>query len=313
MHQKNIESWQHDHVFGQNQKKSGEPRTLAVVSITAIMMVVEVVVGILSGSMALLADGLHMASHASALSINLFAYHYARRHADNRRFTFGTGKVNALGGFTGAVLLAGFAAVMAWNSLERLFAPVEIVYNQAIFVAIVGLLVNAACFFILHSDLSGPKPSHDHPHDHNLRSATLHVLADALTSLLAILALFTAKYLNWIWMDPFMGIVGAVLVVRWSFGLLLATTSVLLDHQGPERLTQKIKEHIESHGDCQISDLHLWSVGPAIYSAIISVVTDHPKTPEAYKSLLPTDLELVHVTVEVNKCAQGSSLLLKRQ
>jgi cation diffusion facilitator family transporter len=217
MHTESLDRWQHDHIFGQDQQRVGEKRTLIVIAVTATMMVVEITTGILFGSMALLADGLHMGSHAVALLIALIAYIYARRHAGDERFSFGTGKVNALAGFTGAVLLAVFALVMAWESFDRLLDPVPIAFNSAILVAVVGLLVNGGCALILDA---GHSHGNDHHHDHNLRSAYLHVIADALTSVLAIAALLTGKYLGWNWMDPVMGMVGAALVARWSVGLL---------------------------------------------------------------------------------------------
>ena len=271
------------------------------------MMVVEIITGMLFGSMALLADGLHMASHAAALSINAFAYIYARRHAHDKRFSFGTGKVNALGGFSGAVLLAVFAVMMAVESVVRLVNPVAIAFNQAIFVAIIGLVVNGLSMLILgHKDGShhGNDHGHDHDHhhhDHNLRSAYLHVLADALTSFLAIFALLTAKYVGLIWMDPLMGIVGAIMVSRWSIGLLISTSHVLLDRQASVDIQQKVVDGIEKNGDNRVADLHLWTVGPDIYAAIVSVVTEIPKPPEYYKQLIPSDLKFVHVTVEVNR------------
>ncbi len=271
-------------------------------------MVVEIATGILFGSMALLADGLHMASHAAALSINVFAYIYARRHAHDHRYTFGTGKVNALGGFTGAILLALFALIMAWESIKRFVYPVEIAFNPAIFVAVLGLIVNGVSVFILgyqndHQHRDGN--DHDHHHDHNLKAAYLHVLADALTSLLAIFALLTAKYLGLVWMDPFMGIVGAILVSRWSFGLIRDAGGVLLDKRGSEEIITKIKNCIEKDEKNRISDLHLWSVGPNIYAVIITVVTSNPKPAEHYKQLIPSDLNLVHVTVEVHQGARN--------
>jgi cation diffusion facilitator family transporter len=303
-----LHSWQHGHGFGQDQKRPGESRTIIVIVITGIMMVVEIAAGILFGSMALLADGLHMASHAVALSINVFAYIYARRHAFDERYTFGTGKVNALGGFTGAVLLAIFAIIMAWESAKRFIYPVEIAFNHAIFVAVLGLIVNGASMFILDYKSIPQKHRHDDPHqyghhqDHNLKAAYLHVLADALTSLLAIFALLTAKYFGLVWMDPLMGIVGAVLVSRWSLGLIRDTTGVLLDKRGPEDIRIKIKNNIEKNGRDQIGDLHLWSVGPNIYAAIITIVTLDPRPSEHYKRLIPSDLNLVHVTVEIQQC-----------
>jgi cation diffusion facilitator family transporter len=295
MHTHTLHPWQHNHTFGQDRKRAGESRTLLVIAITATMMVVEVAAGILFGSMALLADGLHMASHASALTITAVAYVYARRHARDKRYSFGAGKVNALGGFTGAVLLAMFALVMAWESVGRLIAPVEIAFNQAIGVAVLGLVVNGVSVLILgHRD--------EHHHDHNLRGAYLHVLADALTSLLAIVALAAGKYYGLVWMDPVMGVVGAVLVARWSVGLLRSAGSTLLDKQAPEELQRAIRQAIEQEADNRVADLHVWSVGPGIYSVVVSVVSDEPQHPDHYKQLLPDDLGLVHRTVEVHQC-----------
>jgi len=243
-----------------------------------------------------------------ALSINVFAYIYARRHAHDERYTFGTGKVNALGGFTGAILLAFFALIMTWESIKRFVYPVEIAFNQAIFVAVLGLIVNGASVFILdyrHEYKHNERGDHNHHHDHNLKAAYLHVLADALTSVLAIFALLTAKYLGCIWMDPFMGIVGALLVSRWSFGLIYDTSGVLLDKRGPEEIRATIKKCIENDEGIRISDLHLWSVGPNIYAAIITIVTNDPKPAEHYKHLIPPDLNLVHVTVEVQQYSRN--------
>jgi cation diffusion facilitator family transporter len=313
MHDENLQSWQHSHTFGQELKRPGEQRTLIVIAITATMMVIEIFTGILYGSMALLADGLHMASHAAALSINAFAYVYARRNANNTEYSFGTGKVNALGGFSGAVLLAVFALLMAGESLERLINPVDIIFNQAILVAVLGLVVNGLSVFILgvhdhhhdHEDHDhhDHHHSHAHHHDHNLKSAYLHVMADALTSVLAIVALLAAKYFGLIWMDPAMGIVGAILVARWSLGLLRTTSGVLLDRQGPEGIQHKIKESIEEDKDSQVADLHLWSIGPNIYAVVVSVVAHDPATPDEYKARLPQNLGLEHISIEVHGCA----------
>ncbi len=306
MSDKNLQFWEHSHAFGQEKKRPGESRTLLVITLTAAMMVVEIIAGILFGSMALLADGLHMASHAAALAINVLAYVYARRHANDPRYSFGTGKINALGGFAGAVLLVIFAVMMAGESVKRLISPIEIVFNQAILVAVVGLLVNGVSVFLLghgdsHESHSDEETGDHHHHDHNLRSAYLHVLADALTSLLAVFALLTAKYFGWIWMDALMGIVGAILVSRWSLGLLRATNSVLLDKQGPDEIRAKIKESIEKEKDTRVAELHLWAVGPNIYSTIISIVAGDPKQPDDYKRMIPSGLGVVHVTMEVHQ------------
>lgn len=307
----------HNHSFGQEKKQPGEVRTLIVIVITAVMMVVEIGTGILFGSMALLADGLHMASHTAALTITVFAYIYARNHAHDERYSFGTGKVNALGGFSGAVLLAVFAMMMAVESVIRLFNPVAIAFNQAILVAVIGLVVNGLSMVILdhkaahhHGPSHGHTPSHHHHDDekghahpghpdHNLRSAYLHVLADALTSLLAIVALLAAKYFDLHWMDPLMGIVGAALVSHWSFALLRTTSHVLLDRQASAPVCRRVIDSIEKNSNSRVIDLHLWSVGPGIHAAIVALSAEHPETPEAYKRLIPADLKLVHVTVEV--------------
>jgi cation diffusion facilitator family transporter len=319
MHLRNIRLWQHDHIFGQDKEQAGERRTIIVTVITFVMMVAEILSGIIFGSMALLADGLHMASHATALGINSFTYIYARRHSSDKGFNFGTGKVNTLGGFTGAILLGFFALFMVWESAKRMFAPVGIALNQAILVAVIGLVVNMVSVFILDTRNKGYHPhehardgdnSHHYSHDHNLQSAYLHVLADALTSVLAIVALLSAKYFGLIWMDPLMGIIGGIMVFRWSLRLLRTTSHVLLDKNGPEEIKQRIRERIEVDGDSKIFDLHLWSVGPNIYGAIVSVVACNPLEPEQYKKLIPGNLGLVHISVEVSKCKEGAGRVL---
>ena len=309
MHTSSLKDWQHDHVFGQDEIKSGENRTLIVIIITAVMMAVEIASGILSGSMALLADGLHMGSHAAALGITVIAYIYARKRAQDHRYSFGTGKVNSLAGFASALLLAIFAIIMVWESVNRFIHPVEIIFEQAIMVSIIGLIVNGVCALILGNDTqhvhdNGEKHrSHfHHREDHNLRGAFLHVLSDAITSILAIVALFAGMYLGFNWMDPFMGIIGAILVARWSWGLIRDTSNVLLDKQGPSEVRSRVKDAIEAKVDNRIADLHLWSIGPGIYSASISIVTTHPGSPESYKQLIPKDIGLVHPIIEIHKC-----------
>jgi cation diffusion facilitator family transporter len=303
MHNQSLHLWQHDHVFGQDKIKSGERKTILVIAITVTMMVIEIGAGILYGSMALLADGLHMGSHAAALGITAFAYWYARKHAHDNTFIFGTGKVNALAGFSSAILLVFFALVMAWESIDRFFNPVEIIFDQAIAVAVIGLIVNAVSVFIL-GESKHEEDEHQHVHahhDHNLRSAYLHVLADALTSLLAIFALSAGKFFGYGWMDPMMGIVGAILVSKWSWGLLKDTSHTLLDKETSKDIQDTIKEAIEKRDDNRVADLHLWTIGPGIYSAAISVVTENPKSPNYYKELLP-DVGIVHTTFEVHRC-----------
>ena len=302
MHTESVERWVHDHTFGQDQRKSAERRTLAVSVVTVLTMIVEIGAGIAFGSMALLADGLHMGSHASALAISVFAYRYTRTHATDARFNFGTGKVNSLAGFTSATILALIALAMIWESTGRFLSPVAIRFNQAILVALVGLVVNGACLAILGGHGSFRNGHHDH-HDHNFRSAYLHVLADALTSVLAIFALLFAKYLGQPWLDPFMGLVGATLVVRWSWGFLRSSARVLLDLQAPDEVLASIRKAVESEGDNRVSDLHVWSVGPGIYAAEIAIVSSQPRAPDDYYKLLPGELGLVHVTVETHRCA----------
>jgi len=297
----------HDHGFGQDRPRPGERRTQIVIAITAATMVVEIACGIAFGSMALLADGLHMGSHAAALGIAAFAYAYARRHAHDPRFSFGTGKVNALAGFTSAMLLVGFALLMVTESVHRFFEPVSIRFAQAILVAVLGLLVNAVSFVILGGhhegegagvgDAAGREARHEH-HDHNLRAAYFHVLADAMTSLLAIFALLTAKYLGAIWMDPAMGIVGAALVTRWAWGLVRETSRVLLDHEADDEVRERVRRAIESRDGDRVTDLHLWSIGPGIRAATITIVSPDPEPPDAVRARLPDDLGIVHTIVE---------------
>lgn len=307
--------FEHDHSFGQDKKKPGELRAIIVIALTFAMMIIEIAGGIIFGSMALLADGLHMASHAAALGISASAYIFARKHAHDRSFSFGTGKVNALGGFSGAILLLVFALIMISESIHRLAIPVEIVFNQAIAVAIIGLLVNGVSVFILgdhghdhhhhdhnhgHGHGHHDHHQHDHDHDHNLKAAYFHVLADTLTSLLAIFALLAAKYYGWIWMDPLMGIVGALVITKWSIGLLSQTGGILLDKQAPKQLIEKIIKRIENNEEnVKVYDLHVWSIGPGIYSTTFIVVSDHTNSPQHYKNLLSDLEELVHSTIEV--------------
>jgi len=336
MHTESIERWVHDHTFGQDRKKSAEKRTLIVSIVTVLTMGVEIVAGVAFGSMALLADGLHMGSHASALAISVFAYRFTRAHAKDARFNFGTGKVNSLAAFASATMLALFALAMAWESIARFLSPVTIGFNQAILVAVLGLIVNGACLVILgghgrshgkgspaqdegdhhaheHPGRSGEKQPHrpharrssirHDPKDHNLWSAYLHVLADALTSVFAIFALLAGKYLGQQWLDPFMGLVGATLVVRWSWGLLRSSARVLLDLQAPDEVREAIRKAIESEGDNRVSDLHVWSVGPGIYAAEVAIVSSRPLDPDSYYVLLPKELGLVHATFETHLCA----------
>ncbi|MGD9186808.1 MAG: CDF family Co(II)/Ni(II) efflux transporter DmeF [Desulfobacteraceae bacterium] len=312
MHTHNIEKWRHKHDFTIIHEK-GERRTLLVLIITALTMIVEIAAGTLFGSMALLADGWHMGTHTAAFAITIFAYRYSKRHADNRNFTFGTGKVSVLGGFASAIALAVIALVMAFESIHRFFETPHIRFNEAISVAILGLLVNLLCAALLHVGHGhSHQHTHDtgdhHHHDHNLKGAYLHVLADALTSVLAIVALSFGKFLGWHWLDPLMGIVGALIISRWSYGLLRDTSGILLDKNIAANHSRDIQSKIESDADNRVSDMHVWKVGPADYAAIISIVTHYPKSPAYYKSLLNEFDSLSHVTIEVNK-GQGEPCL----
>lgn len=302
MHTHDLSPWRHEHVFGQDQKRAGERRTLMVVLLTAVMMVIEITTGVITGSMALLADGLHMASHTTALGISVFAYVIARRLAADRRFSFGVGKINSLAGFASAVLLLGFALVMATESIDRLISPVGIAFDQALIVAVVGLIVNGLSAWLLASTPHEHGDGHEHHHDHNLRGAYLHVLADALTSILAIVALLAGKFWGANWLDPAMGIVGAMLVGHWSIGLIRQSSRVLLDWQADSASVQALQTAIESNSSDRVTDLHLWSIGHGLYSAQLAVVSDSPVSPEDYKSRVPDELGVVHLNVEVQCC-----------
>jgi cation diffusion facilitator family transporter len=295
----------HEHHFGQHEQRGGETRTKIVVVLTAATMVVEIVAGLLFGSMALLADGLHMASHAAALGLAVVAYIYARRRAHDERFSFGTGKVNALAGFASAVVLAIFALLMAGESIHRFIEPVPIAFNQAILVAVLGLVVNGASVVILRGDHQTGHHHHHHgdhgeEHDHNLRAAHLHVLADALTSVLAIVALLAAKHFGAVWMDPAMGIVGGVLVAVWAWGLVRGTSSILLDRQASRDVVDRVRGAVESDGRMRVVDLHIWSIGPGYRAAIISVKTANPGVSiKDVQTMIPRDIGIEHLTVEL--------------
>ena len=294
----------HEHHFGQSEPRAGEARTKIVVILTSMMMVVEVIAGLAFGSMALLADGLHMASHASALGLSLIAYVYARRHAHDERFTFGTGKVNALAGFASAIVLALFALLMAGESIHRFLAPVPIAFDEAIVVALLGLAVNGVSVLILRGRHEHGRHAR-HDHDHNLRAAHLHVVADALTSLLAITALMAAKHFGAVWMDPAMGVVGGALVARWAWGLVKDSGAVLLDRQSPQEIVQAVRNAVESDGRLTVADLHVWSIGPGYKAAIVSVTATHECQIEEIEELIPDDLGIEHVTIEVRRGTLG--------
>jgi cation diffusion facilitator family transporter len=310
MHTHHLHRWEHSHRFNIEDGQA-ERNTRRVILLTLSMMIIEITAGYIFGSMALLADGWHMGTHAAALGITALAYYYARKHSDNPNYSFGTGKVGVLGGFGSAVVLAVIAVLMGVESFQRLFSPVTIRFNEAIAVAVIGLAVNLISAFLLRGQYHH---SHDHDagrdrhRDHNLRAAYLHVLADALTSILAIVALIAGKALDWVWMDPIMGIVGALIIGRWSYGLLVDTGKVLLDRDVNTEAVENIRSIVEADSDNRVADLHVWRVGSHHLAAIVSIVTHYPKPPAYYKKLLAGYHEMAHLTVEVNPCG-GSPYL----
>lgn len=306
MHTHSIEHWQHHHSFLGARHDRHERRTWFVVALTAVMMVAEIAGGAWFGSMALFADGWHMSTHAGALAIAGFAYWFARKHTHNSRFTFGTGKVGELAGFASAIILLLVALFIGYESVQRVFDPVAIQYNEAIAIAAVGLAVNVISAFLLRESAHDHHSHHHQDHhqthyDTNLRAAYSHVLADALTSVLAIVALLAARLYGWVWMDPAVGIIGALVIVSWSFGLIRSSGATLLDMVPDSDLASRIQEKLEVNGD-RVSDLHIWRVGPGHSALVASVVADEPKDPSLYKARLKGLEGLSHVTVEVHAC-----------
>lgn len=317
----------HTHDFGLGNPLAAR-RTAQVMVLTAVMMVVEIVAGTLYGSMALLADGWHMSSHALALGVSAAAYALARRHASDPRFAFGTWKIEILGGYTSAVMLLGVAAYMGVESLLRLVQPTPIRFDQAIPVAIAGLVVNLLSAWALatgHDDSHGHGHHHAHDHDHshaaqvpmdageaahhqdlNLRSAYLHVIADAVTSVLAIVALVGGRYLGAVWLDPVMGLVGTVLVARWAIGLLRESGRVLLDAEMDAPVVAEIREVIGTlPAPTTLRDLHVWRVGQGRYACIIALESGTEIDPNGVRAALAIHPELAHVTVEVTRTADS--------
>jgi len=282
-----------------------ERRTRIVIGITAAMMVLEIAVGLMSHSMALLADGWHMSTHVIAFVITAVAYYVARTQAGNARFSFGTGKIGVLGGFTSAVVLSIVAFLMAGESVHRLFAPLEIHFNEAIGIACVGLLVNLGCALLLADRHHESGSGSSHHEDINLRAAYLHVLADAFTSVLAITALTGGKFFGWAWLDPVVGIVGSGVVFSWAYTLLRDTSGILLDRTpASSDLPEEIRRAVESDGDSLVADLHVWQVGIGRFAAMISIVAHEPKSCDSYRALLRGHSELVHVTIETHLCRE---------
>ena len=310
MHSHSLDQWTHDHVFLGPKHADNERRTWFVVALTVVMMVGEIVAGSVFGSMALLADGWHMATHAAALGIAAIAYLFARQHARDSRFAFGTGKFGDLAAFASAIILTLIAVQIAYESVLRLFHPAPIAYGEAIAVAALGLGVNLVSAWLLrdshdhhHGHGHGHSDGSHHHHDNNLRAAYVHVLADAATSVLAIVALVTAMYLHWVWADAVVGIIGSMVIASWAFGLIRDSGAVLLDASVDKDLEAVIRDRLETRGDC-VTDLHLWQVGPGHRAAVISVVSDNPLPPATYKRRLGGLQGLCHVTVEVELCSE---------
>ena len=338
MHAHTIDDHRHEHVFLGAHHERNERKTWTVVIICAVMMAIEIVGGAVFHSMALIADGLHMSTHAGALVIAALAYAFARRHARDDRFTFGTGKVGDLAAFTSAVILALIAMLIGYESIHRLIHPAHIAFDQAIPIAVLGLGVNLVTAWLLRDE---PHPGHehgghaheghaheghghdhhahdrhddhDHHHDHhshghahhghdlNLRAAYVHVAADAAISVLAIVGLIAGRQFGWVFMDPVMGIVGALVIANWSFGLVKTAGGVLLDVRPTGGLAEEIHHRLEVGGD-RIADLHVWRLGPGHNAAVVSLVCDDPQPPSAYKRRLLSIEGLSHVTVEIEPC-----------
>jgi cation diffusion facilitator family transporter len=317
MHTHSIDKWAHEHVFLGERHAANERRTWLVVWLTATMMVAEIVAGSVFGSMALLADGWHMSTHAAAIGIAALAYRYARTHAHDPRFSFGTGKLGELAAFASALILGVVAALIVYESAIRLYAPVAIHFGEAILVALLGLAVNLVSAWLLfddehhdhahHHEHAHGNDHHDHHHhshsDTNLTAAYTHVLADALTSVLALIALLAGYAYGWTWPDPVIGIVGALVIARWSWVLIRSTASVLLDAVPSPALTNTIRQRLETGSD-RVSDLHLWRLGPGHTGVIAAIVSDHPQAPDVYKAQLSGIPGLSHVTIEVHRCSE---------
>jgi cation diffusion facilitator family transporter len=324
MHSHSIEDFRHSHVFLGESHDRNERKTWAVIAICSVMMAAEIAGGFWFGSVALVADGLHMSTHAGALLIAALAYTYSRRYADDRRLSFGTGKLGDLAAFSSAIVLAIIALLIGYESLERLFNPVPIAFDQAIPIAAAGLLINVLSAYLLrdqHDHSHGESHSHDHGHthghddavgdhvhrtsqvhvDHNLRAAFVHVLADAAVSVLVVVGLLAGRQFGLFWMDPVMGMVASVVILSWSWTLVRSAGSVLLDVCPDPELSRRIAARLEQGGD-RVSDLHLWRLGPGHLGAVISLVTHEQHSPDHYKSRLAGMAGLSHVTIEVVPC-----------
>jgi cation diffusion facilitator family transporter len=337
-----IDDLRHGHYFLGEAHEHNERKTWIVIGLTSVMMVTEIVGGIWFGSVALIADGLHMSTHTGALLIAALAYTYSRRYAHDQRFAFGTGKLGDLAAFASAIVLAMVALLIAYESVERFFHPVQIAFNEAIPIAFLGLIVNLVSAFLLRDDHhhhhghghAHDDHDHDHDHDHhhdhdhdhdhhhghhdhshdrhaayrrdnNLRAAFLHVAADVVVSVLVIIGLFAARALDWLWLDPVVGLLGATVVAIWSWSLIRSAGAVLLDMSPDPTLPQKIADRLEQNGD-RIFDLHLWRVGPGHVAGIVSLVSSQPQVPSVYKRRLADLRSLSHVTIEVELWKEGA-------
>jgi cation diffusion facilitator family transporter len=306
-----IAAWKHEHNFS-GDTSSAEKRTRRVVVLTGAMMVVEIVAGYFFHSMALVADGWHMGTHLAAFLLAALAYSYGRRHANDARFTFGTGKVGVLGAFTSAIVLSIIALVIAGDSIHRLIVPQAIHFREAILIAVVGVVVNLISALMLKDEPHHHQHDHaegGHHHDLNLKAAYIHVLADTFTALGAVVALVAGYLFGWVWLDPAMGLVGTVVILFWACALLRDTGSILLDRvPASSDLPDVIRKGIEDDGDSKIADLHIWQVGVNQFAAIVSIVAHHPKTPDEYRRALKIHEELLHVTIEVQTCCPQKAL-----
>ncbi len=318
MHTTVKNKWGHEHNFVLDTQKS-EKKVNIVFALTTVTMVVEIVGGTWFGSMALLADGWHMFTHSAAFAISMFVYWFAKRHQHNPAYSFGTGKVNTLGAFASAVALGTVALMMVVESVERLFAPQAIHFSEAIWVAVIGLGVNVISAVVLHDSHHHSHGAHEdldhhhacdhdhdhdhdhHQHDHNLKAAYFHVLADTLTSLLAIIALVAGMYFNWLWADALMGIVGSVVIGKWAYGLIRDSSGILLDKAPSKTLSDKIRASIEQDNRSVVTDLHCWKLSGNHLSVQMAIATSTQSTADEYKALLKDAVEADHITIEVNR------------
>lgn len=302
-------SHSHDYVIQDSKIGSNEKKTIFVVILTFITMLVEVSFGYITGSMALLADGWHMASHVGALGISVIAYRLARSKRLNNKFTFGAGKFIPLGGYTSALMLGLVAVFMGVESFERFLNPTNINFSTAINVSIVGLIVNLLSAVLLwdshdhHHHDHEHSHDHDHVHDHNHRSALIHVIADAFTSVLAIVALVTGKYFGWNWADPIMGVIGSLVILKWAYGLCKATVWELLDGNSKLIKEDDLKELFSNHSDVEITDLHIWRIAPNAHACEVTVYNQNPRGTEFYRELILKSFDIQHLIIEERNCA----------